>query len=232
MPSRRQEIVNCYLRQGGHIKEAAAADRHLFRGPAISKGVVVRADLNGYSNWTQDRSIIERVALLNDFFTKVIEYLAKYGGIYFRDEGDCIVAIFSPYFNQVPYAPVDDALCQKVDAFCKEVVSKQYGTDRLTAKASVAVGKIVIYQKWHERDTDDWSAEGYPFVRAIRLEQAVESKQAIYYFADEYDGLFKKYTRQATRGERYYWQQYDYIQVQGLGRVKLFEYIPEGKIQL
>ena len=224
MPSRREEIVNYYLRQGGHFKEAAAATRYLFRGTRISEGVVVRVDLNGYSNWTQGHSIIERVALLNDFFTKVIEYLAKYGGIYFRDEGDCIVAIFSPYFGlPVPYAPVK--------AFCEEVVSKQYGPDGLTAKASVAAGKIVIYQKSHERDTDDWSAEGYPFVRAIRLEQAVESKQAIYYFADEYDGLWKKYTRQATRGERYYWQcAYICKQVQGLGWVKLFEYIPGGKI--
>ena len=232
MPSRRQEIVNYYLQQGGQgglLKEAAAAtaERYLFRGTRISAGVVVRVDLNDYSNWTQGRSIIERVDLLNDFFTKVIEYLNKYGGIYFRDEGDCIVAIFSPYFElQVPYAPVK--------AFCEEVIRERYGPDGLTAKASVAAGKIMIYQKSHEWDIDDWSAEGDPFVRAIRLEQAVESKQAIYYFAAEYDGLFKKYTGWATRGERYYWQCADICkQVQGLGGVKLFikEYIPGGKIQ-
>lgn len=228
MPSRRQEIVNYYLQQGGLIKEAATVDRHRFQGDCRStngvNGVIVRVDLNGYSNWTQDRPVIERVALLNNFFTKVIEYLRKYEGIYFRDEGDCIVAIFSPYFGlQFPYA-----LAEK---FCKEVVSEQYGLARLTAKASVATGKIMIYQKSHERGTDDWSAEGEPFVRAIRLEQAVESKQAIYYFADEYNARFRSYTEYV---EICYWQCGDiYEQVQGLGRVKLFikEYIPRGRIQ-
>ena len=233
MPSRRQEIVNYYLQQGGLIKEAAAVDRYLFQGACISDGVIVRVDLNGYSNWTQDRPVIERVALLNNFFTKVIEYLRKYEGIYFRDEGDCIVAIFSPYFDLLDSAPLDFALCQKVNAFCKEVVRNQYGSDGLTAKAIVVAGEIAIYQKSNERVTGDWSAEGDLFVRAIRLEQAVESKQAIYYFADEYNDLFGRYTRWATMGEGDYWKVNNKMeQVQGLGRVNIFikEYIPGGSI--
>ena len=191
MLSRRQDIVNHYLDDS--IKEAAAAtaavtDRHLFRGDRSSKGVVVRVDLNGYSDWTQIFPPHYRVNLLNDFFTKVLTYLDQYEGIYFRDEGDCIVSLFSPYFGiEEPYLK---SMC-----FCEAVVSDCYGIRSypLTAKAIVATGEIMIYQKSHEVDTKDWSAEGEPFVRAVRIEQAVESKQQIYYFADEFDELFRQY---------------------------------------
>ena len=182
MLSRRQEIINHYLDDS--IKEAAAAtaavtDRHLFRGNRSSKGVVVRVDLNRYSSWTQHFPIHYKVNLLNDFFTKVLTYLAQYEGIYFRDEGDCIVSIFSPYFEKLENPFIH------ARQFCEAVVSGYYGIEGLTAKAIVAMGKIAIYQKSHEVGTHDWSAEGEPFVSTARLEQVVESKQSIYYFADE-----------------------------------------------
>jgi len=152
----------------------------------------------------------------------------QYGGIYFRDEGDCIISLFSSYFGlEDPYAPVDK--------FCKAVVRARYGTDRLTAKAIVAEGEIAFYQKSNEIVTGDWSAEGEPFIRAIRVEQAVESKQRIYYFADEYDALFSQYTKEPALGKRYYWQwYYKYEEIQGLGSIKLVidEYIPRGKVDL
>ncbi len=230
MLSWRQEIVNHYLQKSGPIKEAAAAtaitDRYLFTGDGLYDGVVVRVDLNGYSAWAQDRLMIYRVNLLNDFFTKVLNYMDQYGGIYFRDEGDCIISLFSSYFGlDDPYAPVDK--------FCKAVVRDRYGIDRLTAKAIVAEGEIAFYQKSNEIVTGDWSAEGEPFIRAIRVEQAVESKQQIYYFADEYDALFSQYTKAPALGKRYYWQwYYKYEKVQGLGLVRLAidEYIPRGKV--
>ena len=188
MLSRRQEIVNHYLQKSGPIKEAAAAaatkDHHLFHGDDLCEAVVVRVDLNGYSSWAQDRLMIYRVNLLNDFFTKVLNYMDKHGGVYFRDEGDCIISLFSSYFGlEDPYAPVDN--------FCKAVVSARYGIDQLTAKAIVAEGEIAFYQKSNEVGTGDWSAEGEPFIRAIRVEQTVKSEQQIYYFADEYDELFQ-----------------------------------------
>ncbi len=236
MPLSRSEIVNHYLqRDGTLLKEAAAAaateKRYQFRGSDLSDGVVVRVDLNGYSDRTQDRPIGYRVSLLNNFFTKVLEYLDEYNGIYLRDEGDCIVSLFSSYFGVMdPYSQVEN--------FCKKVVSKYYGVDQLTAKAIVAAGEIAIYQKSHEVRTGDWSAEGEPFVRAVRLEQAVESNQHIYYFADEYRELFSRYTVSANMGEKYYWiLGYRNEQVQGLrlsgGWVKLAinEYIPGGRIQ-
>ncbi len=75
MPLSRQEIVNYYLQRGPtHLKEAAAAaatNPHLFRGNHLSARVVVRIDLNGYSDWAQGRTISDRVDLLDDFFDDV-----------------------------------------------------------------------------------------------------------------------------------------------------------------
>lgn len=234
MLSRRQEIVNHYLQKSGSIKEAAAAaaitDHHRFQGDDLCEGVVVRVDLNGYSSWTRNHSISDRVNLLNDFFTKVLMHLDEYEGIYFRDEGDCIVSLFSPYFGiEEPYV--------RSMYFCRTVVSDCYGVgvNRLTAKAIVATGEVMIYQKSPEVGTRDWSAEGEPFVRAVRIEQAAESKQQIYYFADEYNELFVQYTETPAAGERYYWLlDCKNKKIQGLGSVELAieEYIPRGRIHL
>lgn len=227
MLSRRQNISSYY----GHDLFEATAQHYEFRGSGLFDGVVVRVDLNRYSDWTRYHGISDRVELLSDFFTKVVAYLDKYGGIYFRDEGDCIVSLFSNYFGSDPYAQVEN--------FCKEVVRDCYGVDELTAKAIVAEGKIAIYQKAHEVDTGDWSAEGEPFVKAVRLEQAVESKQHIYYFADEYDNLFSQYTICAEAGEKYYWDlDYKWERVQGLRlsggwvRLAIAKYILGGRIQM
>ena len=232
MLSPRQEIVNHYLQKSDSIKEAAAAaaitNHHLFQGDDLCEGVVVRVDLNGYSDWARDHEISDRVNLLDDFFTKVVSHLHKYQGIYFRDEGDCIVSLFSSYFElEDPYAPVD--------RFCKAIVRDCYGVDQLTAKAIVAAGEIAFYQKSHELATGDWSAEGEPFVKAVRLEQAVESKQQIYYFADDYHKLFRQYVTIASTGQKYYWQvDSKNTKVQGLGapggwvELVIEEYIPGG----
>ena len=96
----------------------------------------------------------------------------------------------------------------------------------------------MIYQKSNEVCTKDWSAEGEPFVRAVRIEQAVESKQQIYYFADEYDELFiqyTQYTEEPVVGKKYYWQlDRKDEEIQGLGSVELAieKYIPGGRTYL
>ena len=93
----------------------------------------------------------------------------------------------------------------------------------------------MIYQKSPEVGTRDWSAEGEPFVKAVRIEQAAESKQQIYYFADEYDKLFIRYTDSPEVGERYYWRlDRKDEKIQGLGSVELAieEYIPRGRVNL
>ena len=232
MPSRRQNIFSHYGQRHIPLVEASAAERrYQFREPGLFEGVVVRVDLNEYSDWTRDHEVSDRVTLLDDFFTKVVSYLHKHQGIYFRDEGDCIVSLFSSYFElEDPYSPVD--------SFCKAVVRDRYGVDHLTAKAIVAAGEIAFYQKSHEIATGDWSAEGEPFVRAVRIEQAVESKQQIYYFAEEYNNLFSYYTNTAAVGEKYYWRlDYKNTQVQGLGvpggwvELAINEYIPGGCLQ-
>ena len=155
-----------------------------FKGKAVQYSIVVRADLNGYSKWAKDKKIEERVKLLDDFFTHAALLMQKYNGIYFRDEGDCLVILFSIYFDN-GFQNAD------VRAFCKGIVSKKYGADSLTAKCCVSGGEIAYYQKLHEIGSFDWSAEGQPFVNAHRLEAAIESKPRIYLFNDdEIDSVF------------------------------------------
>lgn len=194
-------------------KSAAASSTYEFKGEKIEYAIVVRADINGYSNWSKDRSIADRVQLLNEFFTHLVPGLDDNGGIYFRDEGDCMVAIFSPYF-------VSDLKYKNIVDFCMHAVGRRYGAAKLSAKCTIASGNVAFFQKAHEVGTDDWSAEGQPFVDAARFEAAVESKPRICFFADDYNKNFDQGVSKAPPGGVYFWNILnESLQIQGLGLI-------------
>lgn len=191
MANRKAKFRDYYLQENSlgallrkSVADSARPSRYQFRGNAVTNGLVVRCDLNGYSAWSKDKEISDRVALLDDFFKKVISFLDDAGGVYIRDEGDCIVAVFSEYFG---------TLKQWIDAynFAKSVVGLEYGIDKLRAKSVIAFGDFAVYQKSPEVGTEDWSVEGQVFVDTIRIEAAVESKPRIYVQKPVYENLFK-----------------------------------------
>lgn len=189
MASRRGRIQEFYATPRDHRleileKAAAGAQAFAFTGAQVVDAVVVRTDLNGYSDWSRDRPIQDRAALLDEFFSSVVPDLNQCGGVFFRDEGDCIVSLFTKYFGQEP-------TFDSVERFCMRACSRHYGQSRLSAKTVVAHGNVAIFQKAHEIGSQDWSAEGDAFIRAARLENAVPSKQEITFFADEYDASFQ-----------------------------------------
>lgn len=199
------------------LRTTTIEDLYKFKGNQFVWGLVVRADLNGYSKWASGVEIGERVTLLNDFFTKTLTSLEKANGIYFRDEGDCIVAIFSNYFRSYTSNSVLD--------YCRSVIGQTYGSINLSAKCCVASGGIAIYQKSHEQGTEDWSAEGAPFVNCHRLETVVDSQPMIYFFNDDnvdkvYKDFFKPNINFVSFGEPAVWTANDNfkLQVPGLGQ--------------
>jgi len=234
MANRRAGVQQFYDARQGPLTfiNDAAAGRYDFRGPAFAGTFVVRCDLNGYSAWAKDKVITERVSLLDTFFSTVVPQLGTFGGIYFRDEGDCIVSLFSDYF-QTGSTP------QSVRAFCQSVVSKTYGTDGLSAKAVVAHGPVAFFQKSHEVSSGEWSAEGHPFVAAARLEQAIDSKPQIVFFLETFQQLIWAHHPIAGTGEVYYWDvNTENRRVEGLNlpggwaELVTMVHIPEGRISV
>lgn len=189
-------------------KAAAAPDRYKFKDPSFEPAIIVRADLNGYSNWAATKTIAQRVQLLDDFFSRVVPLLENRRGVFFRDEGDCIIGLFAAYFSpEVTYADAE--------AFAMTTVNGEYGAARLTAKCAVSVGDVAIFQKAHEAGTEDWSAEGQPFVKAARLEQAIASKKQVVYYKTDYDAYFSK-TNVNTSGQGSWNVKNEKLQVPGL----------------
>lgn len=234
MTSRLQQVQDFYRPkpQGilGLLSSTTESDRNKFRGTAVSHACVVRVDLNGYSKWARDKDIVARAALLNDFFSHCVPLIENRGGVYFRDEGDCIVALFSEYFG------LTNAHFDALE-FSKDAVRQTYGADAHTAKASIACGDVAFFQKQHEVSTDDWSAEGEPFVAAGRLEQAADSGQVVHLFAKQYSAHFAASAPMAPPGATYYWWlKAEARRVPGLqldGRwadLSLLEYVPGGRV--
>lgn len=82
MTNRRNQLFNFYSNpadQRKNIIEKAAvgSSRYEYKGEAVAYSVVVRVDLNGYSKWAIDKSIADRVNLLNDFFRKLYPCLMQ-----------------------------------------------------------------------------------------------------------------------------------------------------------
>ena len=138
---------------------------------------------------------------MDSFFSIVVPVVEMHNGVYFRDEGDCVVSLFTDYFNS-------SASYDEVHKFCKFVSSKTYGKGALSAKSTVACGDVGIFQKAHEVGSDDWSAEGAPFVRAARLEQVIESKKMFVYYKDDYEAHFRRFSRFTSHEvlTKPYWQ--------------------------
>lgn len=210
-------------------KSASSASSHPFKGAGLYNTAVVRVDLNNYSAWTRRVPITDRVELLDHFFTTTVSLASQLNGVYFRDEGDCVVLLFGSYFGATSF--------QEMHYFCRQCVLRKFGRDELDAKVSVAIGEVAFFQKSHELNSTDWSAEGEPFVRSARLEQAVSSIPRINFYADQFDAIHPA-TFYVPKGSVYIWQ-IDRLkmQVPGLGAaggwvdVVTETYVPEGRVQ-
>jgi class 3 adenylate cyclase len=218
MPNRREAIHQFYRGvPGSTLLTGATATSYSFKGPAMAKAIVVRTDLNGYSSWARGMPAPLRAAVLDEFFSAVVPAIDRAGGVYFRDEGDCIVALFSEYFGHST-----DSL--QVRLYCQGVTAKVYSAAELSAKTCVACGEIAIFQKRHEAPSGDWSAEGEPFVRAARLEQAASSIRHVVWYANDYDTYFKSAEIWAPAGTKALWNLYrEPLRVPGVGAVAGWE---------
>lgn len=231
-PNRRARLSAFY---GGNADSralpyviASSADRYAYRGEWTGFGVVIRADLNGYSAWAREQAVAKRASLLNAFFSTVVPVLESSGGVYYRDEGDCIVGIFSEYFGVFDVA--------KLLNYCKFVAGNKYGEPDLSAKLTVVLDTtIAFFQKTHEVPEGDWSSEGEAFVRASRLEQAAQSRQRVYFFTPQYS-ILDPFVQKAAPGETYHWTVHtENVQVPGLAlsggwaEVTYLEYVPGGR---
>jgi hypothetical protein len=215
MANRREELHDYYRRlaAGGTLleKAASAGPSYQFHGSEIVHAVVTRTDLNGYSSWARGRPAAERAAQLDTFFSLVVPQIEHAGGVFFRDEGDCIVALYSDYFGR-------GATYDSVERYCMNVSRPEYGRGQLSAKTCVGCGDVAVFQKQHEVANGDWSAEGEPFVRAARLEQSVASIKHIVFLKEDYDQYFAKTTNVGTPDQRPAWLvENESSQVAGLG---------------
>lgn len=214
MPNRREAVHQFYRsvpNAGLLLERAAASAGFAYRGPAITHALVTRTDLNGYSTWARAQSAQTRAAVLDAFFSTVVPAIERAGGVFFRDEGDCIVALFSDYFGR-------GASNKTVRSYCLEVTPKLYGVPQLSAKTCVATGDVAFFQKRHEAPTGDWSAEGEPFVRAARLEQAVSSLRHVVMYEADYDAHFEPVAEYAPAGAWAPWTLHrESLQVSGVG---------------
>jgi hypothetical protein len=114
LPNRRETIHSYYRNLPGSAileKAVAGAVEFPFRGSEIVFAVVTRSDLNGYSAWARTHSAAQRASQLDSFFSAVVPAIELGGGVFFRDEGDCIVALFSNYFQR-------EASYDSIEAYC------------------------------------------------------------------------------------------------------------------
>jgi len=190
MTTKRQLFHDYYAlsKAGGlHVFDGQGPerDRYRFRGDAMEHSIVVRIDINCYARWALNQPVISRVELADDFLSKLIAALDRYGGILYSDDPEGAYAIFGDYFS--PRTGLEEAI-----EFSAEILQEGLSVRPLDLRAVISAGPLVFFQRPHEVASCDWSADGAPIRRACWLSQTVHEKRCMYLSADDFELVGKQ----------------------------------------
>jgi class 3 adenylate cyclase len=128
---------------GRYVPESVAASLMQESGelkPVSTEATILFSDLEGFTQLTEEVGPERIVAILNDYFSMVVEILERYGGVVTQFQGDAVLATFN-----VPIKAPDHAECALNAALeiCQTLKSKRFEGIELKSRIGLNTGNVI-----------------------------------------------------------------------------------------
>jgi adenylate cyclase len=136
--SKEQRLVNTFCRyMEREVVEQVLAHPELPNLRGIKQGVTVLfSDIRSYTSITERSTAEEVAAMLNDYFSRMVKQVFRFGGMLDKYIGDAIMAVFG-----APIGGEDDALRAALAAVAMRRELWRYNEERLTSgKGPIEIG--------------------------------------------------------------------------------------------
>ncbi|WP_417820858.1 adenylate/guanylate cyclase domain-containing protein [Terasakiella sp.] len=128
---------------GRYVPESVAASLMQESGelkPISTQATILFSDLEGFTQLTEEVGPERIVAILNEYFSQVVEILERYGGVVTQFQGDAVLATFN-----VPIKAPDHAECALRAALeiCNTLDTKTFDGIYLKSRIGLNTGTVV-----------------------------------------------------------------------------------------
>ena len=145
---------------------------------------VVYIDISDFSEKVKNYSSAQVKDYLNEYYSKTMKYIKRYNGQIDKLMGDGIIVVFSKVFRQI----VSNIDCSNNACLCcMEIINELRDSDFET-KASIGHGQLYFCKTGIEQIYEEYTAVGYPYTLAFRLESIAEKNQILF----QNNGLYKR----------------------------------------
>jgi hypothetical protein len=136
---------------------------------------VIFFDICDFSNKVQNLPPVQVSQVLDEYYSKTMKYIKQYKGQIDKIMGDGIIVVFSKIFKEIKS---DEEASNKAFYCCKDLIEELYKTE-FEIKASIGSGKLFFCKTGVEQIYEEFTAVGYPYTVAYRLENIAERNQIL-----------------------------------------------------
>jgi class 3 adenylate cyclase len=137
---------------------------------------VVYIDICDFSTKVQDYTSAQVKNYLNEYYSKTMKYIKQFNGQIDKLMGDGIIVVFSKVFHRFE-KNID---CTNNACICCAEVIEELKNTEFEVKASIGSGKLFFCKTGIEQIYEEYTAVGYPYTVAYRLESIAENNQILF----------------------------------------------------
>jgi class 3 adenylate cyclase len=146
---------------------------------------VVYIDICDFSTKVKDYTSAQVKNYLNEYYSNIMKYIKKYNGQIDKLMGDGIIVVFSKVFHQIE----TNADCSNNACFCCTEIIEELNNTEFEVKTSIGSGKLFFCKTGVEQIYEEYTAVGYPYTVAFRLESIAEKNQILFQNESLYERL-------------------------------------------
>jgi class 3 adenylate cyclase len=137
---------------------------------------VVYIDICDFSTKVQNYTPAQVKKYLNEYYSNIMKYIKKFNGQIDKLMGDGVIVVFSKVFHQIE----TDNDCSNNACFCCAEIIEELKNTEFEVKASIGSGKLFFCKTGVEQIYEEYTAVGYPYTVAFRLESIAEKNQILF----------------------------------------------------